>query len=415
MIWMRERYRSQTSTSYYDFLRNDPTIKEKLEVHVIQDSKEGVPLEIVCKEMMNGMIPDFVMDGYGSWAGSIKSADFIKNNGIGMIRVIGDPERQAGMQGDGFDYDMFNNIVNVDYIYHPYTELSPRSGMYNNWKSHVGNQMKAKPIYFPFSADPNVYKPAEKKDIDLSFHQTLMPLWPYHRLRWNLKHYFEHIIGDAGKAPKWWTPQDYQEMTLISGLKRSPSGMANDIMYKINTDQYRNVLSRSKITIVDTSQRYYMTSKYVESAMSGCLLMGDKPKGYGDLFSDDCFVEVDFDNAHELGKEVKYYLSHDKKRIEMAKRMRKKMLEGYTNEIIGNNFADFLVAEWNRRPKPGPAKCNGCDHPVDPKDGKNMVFRTKKGIMFACPSCVDNGVDILFRMLQDKNAEEKKDVDKKSP
>lgn len=103
------------------------------------------------------------------------------------------------------------------------------------------------------------------RDIDVSLICSITPGWKYHTEREKIKSILFKSEGIKVCAENVWG------------------------------DEYYNILQRSKIFIVEGSMRQSMTQKYLEGAMAGCLLVGDRPKTpkiANELFNEEVMVEV---------------------------------------------------------------------------------------------------------------------------
>ena len=103
--------------------------------------------------------------------------------------------------------------------------------------------------HIPWAIDPEPV--FHNKDIDVLFLCTIAKDWPYHKTR----ELIYSVLQDM---------QRKSEYNIVIGS-------AFDSIYK-------ELLCRSKIFIVEGSERHAMTYKYIEGANAECLLMGDVPK-----------------------------------------------------------------------------------------------------------------------------------------
>ena len=93
---------------------------------------------------------------------------------------------------------------------------------------------------------------------------------------------------------------------------------------------YAALLRRAKIVVMDSSRYGYALSKYVEAAMSGCLLLGEIPLEREEEFRR-YVVEVSMNMTDEqILATVDYWIKHDHERETMATVGQRIVLESYT-------------------------------------------------------------------------------------
>ena len=97
------------------------------------------------------------------------------------------------------------------------------------------------------------------KDIDITFICTISEGFEYHKKRMAI---LKNILLMES------------ERTDLNFFVSAPPYYSKNIVYR---NDYKNILRRSKIFIVVGPDRLCMTQKYLETGMSGCYLVGDKP------------------------------------------------------------------------------------------------------------------------------------------
>jgi hypothetical protein len=100
----------------------------------------------------------------------------------------------------------------------------------------------------------------DKKDIDVCFVCTITPGYDYHRRRLNI---LNNLLSLKKTRPE------------LNFYISAPPFYPENAVYG---EEYKNILSRSKVFIVEGSDRSCLTQKYLEAGMSGCVLIGDRPK-----------------------------------------------------------------------------------------------------------------------------------------
>ncbi len=169
---------------------------------------------------------------------------------------------------------------------------------------------KDKIFYIPWGIEPqeNIYH----KDIDVAFLCTISKDWKFHTTR-------EKIYGIL---------QNMQRQSFYNII----IGSAFDSLYK-------EILGRSKIFIVEGSNRVSLTYKYLEGANAGCLLIGDVPVipvCAHSLFKD-CMIEVQ--DWNQLPEIIKANINKKDKQIKCQQMIREnfdfnKAVEMYKNVLL---------------------------------------------------------------------------------
>ena len=161
------------------------------------------------------------------------------------------------------------------------------------------------------------------KDIDITFICTIAEGFEFHKKRLVILKNFLLLE---------------KERTDLKFFISAPPYYSKNIVYG---NDYKNILKRSKIFIVEGSDRFCMTQKYLEAGMSGCYLLGDKPL-YPDnniFINNDLMTEVELTNYDSLASELKDILKKYKTLENTIKKCMLELKKNYELEIIMNKFA----------------------------------------------------------------------------
>jgi len=316
LILTKPRVKSPVAMDMYDhFLRPDGAFEAyKWLDHAMY------PLETVIDQYMGGKPPDIILAGFGCDYGTFanfQNAQYLKNNNIKLCFHVGDA---TNFLEEPTCVSM-HAVVKYDYLWQPCAECPdmPINQQLTRFKERFLNTKDTRLFFVPWGYDPDKYFDAGyRREISVMFAQTA-DAFAYNCYRARMhdqlaKMANSGILPDCHLQPR--NPQD--------GKYYGMWGYA-----------YIDTLQRSKIMMVDTSQRHWMTAKYLEAAACGCLLMGDVPWGMEDVFNDDTMAVLDYDNLEQdMDRQIRYYLSHDKDRIEKVTRLKKILEERFTNDKI---------------------------------------------------------------------------------
>ncbi len=106
-------------------------------------------------------------------------------------------------------------------------------------------------------------------------------------------------------------------------------------------ENYAEILAQSKTMVFDSSKFYYPVKKYTEVMGCNTLAIADTPCDAEELhfISDENFVEV---NVSNYAEKLRYYVTHDEEREEIAQRGHEMVMKYHTDEIRVNEFLTFV-------------------------------------------------------------------------
>lgn len=271
--------RSQLMETYYKELGKH--------FNIVRNHATMIPVEQVCKE--NDIMPDYIYWGFGMGDGMDKSADWINENNIPVIIDSGDPDFFTTENRYSF---LFWRIKTIKYVIArwPKTEgyeleertvKFMRTGFeavditYEQY-GHLPETFlsRAELIHVPWAIDPEDYPEPDydNKDIDVTFMCSM---------------------GGAGMMRHMNRYRVYDDLLKLRNVNLRIGNFWDE--------QYINTLERTKIFIVEGSGIKFLTQKYLEAAMRGCLLMGDIPFCGGDTFNYGTMVDAgDWSGLSEL-------------------------------------------------------------------------------------------------------------------
>ena len=276
------------------------------EAYLLHDQPGGTHLAKYCKEFLPSA-PDYILGGMGcdlNTFADYQNRDYIVANKIKTIFQIGDHSQFI----DAPAYRQMNSVCAWDLLWNvsvgqniPVNQRLDR--FVKTWRHFKDTQI----MHHTWAYDPTRHTdPGEKeKEFDVFFSMTVDGMW-FNAMR--------------GKMYNSLIPLQKECVIRMGQLDQ------NMKWHGMYGDQYAETLKKSKICLVDTSLRHYMTAKYLEAAASGCLLMGDAPWGMEDTFNDETMVILDYNNLEQdLTDKIRYYLAHPGERIEKVKHMSEKM------------------------------------------------------------------------------------------
>lgn len=136
------------------------------------------------------------------------------------------------------------------------------------------------------------------RNIDVAHICTITPLDPNHMRR---QAYRSVIDALPGSIVRWTKP--------------------------VYSDQYYDTLARSKICVIDSNDTGFVTQKYVEAAIYGCMVIGDLPRYDPVVFKDGESMAAA--NPGNLQEKVLYYAEHDAEREYIAEELRTRIIMHY--------------------------------------------------------------------------------------
>lgn len=166
----------------------------------------------------------------------------------------------------------------------------------------------------PWACDSRIYEGGGARDLDVCYPVTIDPTWKYHRHR-----------------------------ATIAAIVRS---IPNSYVGNVYGSDYLRVLQRSRIFVVDGSDRHAMTQKYIQGAMCGCLLVGDVPT-IPDIAAG-CFIDGKTmvstnDDWRTLDGRIRYFLEHSGDREEMAAVCRSLVTRAFNLAHWGEVLQDHII------------------------------------------------------------------------
>jgi len=307
VLYYHPRLRSPTATAMYHTWEKEC---KEYRVVLVVDTGMGVLLQDVVKKW--ALDPDrikLVYDGFGSYVGAYKSKDLIRKHDIKFMRTVGDVEVHMGEFGGGH-HDM-NSDMPVDIMYLPWTkDCKPPTDKLKSYTEHNLCQMDAEFLHEPFGVPVkpvpedtvmcrHFFRP-DKKTMDLLscwLSEQGNP-WQVNRqvMIESLKKWMNHFEGFAKfheqTRVKPETDMNDREKGMMAKFGKE---RLKPVIVRQDTDfeGYARKVRATQNMFVDTSRRSYATQKYFEGGAAGCNLIGDQPKGYGDLFTDKTMTIID--------------------------------------------------------------------------------------------------------------------------
>lgn len=108
--------------------------------------------------------------------------------------------------------------------------------------------------------------------------------------------------------------------------------------------EYAEVMKRSKICLMDASRYRYAYQKYAEAAAAGCLIVGDVPLERAIEFRKFVVEVKSTDSDEQIISTIRWWLDHDRERIERAAIGQRIVLSKYTWD---NWVNDVFIESYN--------------------------------------------------------------------
>jgi len=296
LLLNEDRIRSPLSTQFYNRL------EERNNFNVLQ-AKCGYELNF------NECNADFVHVGLGyinnNIVAEINSIDKIPK----IILEIGDINTFVGYKGAD-NYCEILKYLKIDILLF---RMNYKLEVIEKLKKFISKNkclQKTKLLYLPWGIDKRKYYSCSKKDIDVSMIMSIDKNWKFHDTR----------VKIADK---------------IKQIKHIDYYIEN-----IYGKEYIDKMARSKIFIVDTSERRWVTQKYLEASMCECMLLGEIP-----LYEDSIFVNKESIvelNLKHFKDDIEYYLKKDKLRTKIASKCKENILKYNDIDIICDRYEKFL-------------------------------------------------------------------------
>ena len=302
LLMDRPRERSPLLTQFYGYLaRADGMFR------IVRDNRTDMPLKDIIEDRLDGP-PDFVYWGFTPGTGLKRSAKYVKENNIKIICDVGDVEQFVG--GYGPVVDNFRE-TGIDYLIARWPDVE---GFHSSvdLREHVSKMPwlnRAEIIHVPWAIDPSLYYEGER-DIDASLVCTMNPMWHYHENRTLARYSLAGIPANI-RVGNWYGAE------------------------------YLDILSRSKIFIVEGSGRNFLVQKYLEGAASGAMLMGEIPGTAQDVFEDGISI-AEVKDYSRVGEQVLDYLKRPEDIKRIAGEGRERVLEKFALDKIVPAFENAI-------------------------------------------------------------------------
>lgn len=304
------RERSPLLTQYYEYLAREEGV-----LNIVMDGGLNTSIEQIVEGRLEGNPPDYMYWGFSNGTALKMSSDYIKSNNIRIIVDVGDVEQFISASEPANQ-----NFVGTD-IKFLIARWKQLGGFHSEekLKSFVRKQkMNSELIYVPWGVNPDMYKEKGlKRDIDVSLVCTIGG-YEIHRNRRVAKKVLE--------------------------------GMGGKISVKIGEcygGEYINTLSRSKIFVVEGSNRKFATQKYFEGAACGAMLLGEIPPTEKDNFEDGISI-VEVGDYSKIDEQIMYYLEHEDERKRIAKEGQRRILQNCTLDKVTCDFEERIMGDWKR-------------------------------------------------------------------
>jgi hypothetical protein len=304
------RERSPLLTQYYEYLA-----RAEGALNIVMDGGTNTSIEQIVEGRLDGNPPDYVYWGFRIGTALKVSSDYIKSNNITVVVDVGDVE-QLLSENEPANQNFEN--INIKFLIARWRQLD---GFHSEekLKSFVRKRkMNSELIYVPWGINPNRYKERGlEKDIDVSLVCTISG-YDVHKQRREAKRILEE--------------------------------MNDKISVKIGEcyyEEYINTLSRSKIFVVEGSNRKFATQKYFEGAACGAMLLGEIPPTEAGNFCDgESIVEVK--DYSKIEKQIMYYLEHEDERKRIAKEGKRRVFQNCTVDKVTCAFEERITEDWKR-------------------------------------------------------------------
>lgn len=331
LILDRPRGRSPLLTQYYEYLmRSDgpldiysPSNYETIGNHynVIGYDWLKEPIDEIVGKLPE--VPDYIYCGFSKIDCFEDRRDWLTDNHVRIITEIGDVNAWGAVMGivRGLDVRLivyrvphrdFVGVRNEEYKRREYVPMG---------RSMVENPIRDTPIVcMPWSVNVNNYRPRTwlRKDIDISFVCTMNSLYTYHDNRRRIRDVLRKL-----------------QKRGVYNIK---------IATKVYGEAYKKLLSRTKMFIVDTSQRDFLTQKYLEGPANGCMLLGEIPSCATEDFIDDQTIAVT--DYTQLEKTIKYWFNHSFKMKQIAEAGKVMVEERYSHEEHIEKVEKAILEDW---------------------------------------------------------------------
>lgn len=296
LVFDTPRSRSPLLNQYYEHLA-----RQESPLSIIMDGRLDMPAEEIINDRLDGKPPDYIYWGFRFGTALLKSADYINTRKIRMVVEVGDvPQFVRDKYNQNFEQ------IHVDYLtarwhplegYHMLTKL-------NDYISRKEWLKNAEIIYVPWGINPAVYEGLDRKHSEKDI--AVSHICSFFKKRYAV----------------------YEDRFMARDILQSMSGKINVRVGSWWGKEYLDLLSRSKIFIVDGNMDF-MVQKYLEASVCGAMLMGTIPSPVRDIFVDKVSMAkiTDFSRLDEA---ITYYLDHLGECERIAKEGRQRVLRYFT-------------------------------------------------------------------------------------
>lgn len=298
----RQYSKSPLADLFYEHLNGFEVIYET-------DPMASIP-EIVEKKL-GGVNPDFVLCGYTYHYGLLLHSRYMNRNNIKFIFTLGDIECYEKQELPRLilkrvkcDY-LLTNLLGVDW------ELAEIRKEFAELRHSITLQV-------PWAIDPKKYPDkGQERDIDVAFICSIDDDSGFHDNRKVIRQILEKITS----------------YKVVIG--------------NYYGDEYVDILNRSKIFVVESSERGAMVQKYLEGASCGAMLIGEIPHKDPTIFEDGVSIGDIYAGRYDnfLEEKVLYYLTHQNELREISRECRKRVLKRYDVSKIAKEFEEIIMVK----------------------------------------------------------------------
>lgn len=316
LILDQKRDRSPLMTHYYEYL-----IKLK-EIDVIWSEEVKTPLKDTINKI--GRVPNIIYYGFAIGNALEGAAEAIKNHNIKIILDPGDYEELIHIKDKG-RFRQFQG-VEINYIVArmPRVEKHATLDLLQNFinTNDILKVRNSKIIHIPWGIDITKYPKNDNKDIDVSLLCTVSGYCGYHEKRLKANYTLEKLSS---------------KIKIFACTNIGPKISADKPIFG---EEYYNIISRSKLFIVDGSGRDFPVQKYFEAPACGALVIGEIPTPLQKiLVRNESAIPTIPENLEE---DILDILNKPDKLKEMAKEGQKRMLENFSMDKVVKELMEVI-------------------------------------------------------------------------
>jgi len=303
------RERSPLLTQHYQYLaRKDGPLEIKF------CNSLNIPIDQAVWETCGDRKPDYIYWGFTHGKALRLNRDYIINNNIKIITEIGDVSSWGQCSGN------FSQLK-VDIIVFRAPSLDYLGERERLWISKCECFKDADIVPVPWGIDTKKYKLGRQimRNHDIAFLCTIGSEFKYHDERRQIS----KILGKMKRQYKF---------PITKG--------------RIFGDAYIKTLCNTKLFIVEPSMRDWLTQKYLEGAMCGCLMVGKIPTMARNVFKDgENFIEID--DWEELPGKIRSALNFPGNVHKMARVGRSVVYERFSIEKTAGILEERILEDFN--------------------------------------------------------------------